>query len=1083
MRYIFWMLAGVIYVGLLGLSLNSLAGENVDKVVVHNSDTKKMGNLNMQNEEITQWISQLGEGQPGDNNEATEALIGIGEPVIPYLLKFLKKESPRGEGRGLSSAQWARLRAAHCLSQLRYPKIVQIILREVQRTTHPVARLIYAIYLTRHDIGKAVEVLVDELKQGEYTLPDVVITLKNIHSPRAIPLLKPLLEDSQTDVRLGAAEVLVSLGDASGESVLLKQLGKERELEAALLLPKKYHKKIIPVLKKHREHPDSEMRTRVAEKLADLGIIEESFELLLDALQREPNPQRRGGDGPLFEIPGIADRIISLIGHPDTYDAFGTQALRDKVIARWRRRWKTEGRKFLRGLDERSPLPGRQELKFGDIYLKKEMRDMRYYFYLAGKKLYEIGTMDGTFPPVGRLLGDQNGIWCHPIKVMDRFEYTILEEGQKPWTLTDCQHFVQQFASCKFHFARNGLKAERQDFVAEDEPALFSVLTLRNETEHPRKINLQFSGWVNIRPSWHSEFQNDLDVIEYQDGMVIGVDSGMEKKWGVVFGTHQLPDKHKLEDNRATLTYQVDLPAHGDTALTFLVLGEHEAGVSAAREKFRSLLESAKEILAQKEALYRKKILDGVKFHCSDDEVNDAFYCAKANLLMLSADYRPYFVAPFLAAGVPTYPQLFGCDTFYSIAGATSGGFDKMARGTLECLASYAQQNSGWVPHEVLTDGIELGKGNTQEILQFVIACGEYFQWTADREFLEKVYPLCKQSIKFVLERFEQDGDAYLEGTGLIEEEGMGTEKIDSACYLYDAFQSLAEMAESQKLQEEAEKYRRRASRLKERFNIDWWNASAQMWADSLKRDGTQRMDGYWSINFPMEIGIAEPEKAQAALKRIEKEWVNHWGCVYRWKPDISEEGVGVVHNNISALAAFMYGQADFGWKMLKLSTPAPRKQGMLGAFDEVLPTPDYAKLVSGQSAANLMQLWSSAPYIEGIIEGLAGIVPQAVFHRVEVFPQLPTDLNSFSLHNLTIGEHKLSLSYQREKNREVTTLIHQNGSVPLRCSVRILWREGQRIILNGKEVTPKKDVQRGVVTNVVDCEILPGDTATIRVE
>ncbi|HEX29835.1 TPA: hypothetical protein ENG04_07110, partial [Candidatus Poribacteria bacterium] len=42
--------------------------------------------------EIKWWIEHLGEGPPGDNNEATEALIKIGKPVIPYLLELLEKE-------------------------------------------------------------------------------------------------------------------------------------------------------------------------------------------------------------------------------------------------------------------------------------------------------------------------------------------------------------------------------------------------------------------------------------------------------------------------------------------------------------------------------------------------------------------------------------------------------------------------------------------------------------------------------------------------------------------------------------------------------------------------------------------------------------------------------------------------------------------------------------------------------------------------------------------------------------------------------------------------------------------------------
>ena len=121
--------------------------------------------------EIKGWIERLGEGPPGDNNEATEALIKIGKPVIPYLLELLEKEPPRSSARALSREQWARLRAAHCLSVLGYPEIVPLLLREIRREPHPIARLIYAIYLTRHDVGKAVEVLVEAVSYTHLTLP------------------------------------------------------------------------------------------------------------------------------------------------------------------------------------------------------------------------------------------------------------------------------------------------------------------------------------------------------------------------------------------------------------------------------------------------------------------------------------------------------------------------------------------------------------------------------------------------------------------------------------------------------------------------------------------------------------------------------------------------------------------------------------------------------------------------------------------------------------------------------------------------------------------------------------------------
>jgi len=371
--------------------------------------------------------------------------------------------------------------------------------------------------------------------------------------------------------------------------------------------------------------------------------------------------------------------------------------------------------------------------------------------------------MDGTFPRVGRLDGDQGGIWCHPIKIIDSFAFGILEEGREPLRLQDASQFVHEFASCRFNFNRNDLKITRQDFVPEGEPALFSLLTMRNETGKARKLEVQFSRSVNIRPSYESGLPNGQDVVNYRDGLVSASDSAMSNKWGVLFGSDQSPVNHQVNGNTGIMTYSVSLPAQGETTLRFLILGEHEAGVDAARGRFKSILGQATESLARKETVYRDRILGGVRFNCSDKAMNEAFYCAKANVMLSAMDLRPYYVAPFLAAGFPIYPWLFGCDSCYSTAGVAAGGFDEEARGTLECLLHFADQKKQGA-HEVASNGRLLGWDHIQETPQLVLACWKHFGWTGDLSFLKRGYPVCKESIAHALATADRDKDGYLEG-------------------------------------------------------------------------------------------------------------------------------------------------------------------------------------------------------------------------------------------------------------------------------------------------------------------------------
>lgn len=615
-----------------------------------------------------------------------------------------------------------------------------------------------------------------------------------------------------------------------------------------------------------------------------------------------------------------------------------------------------------------------QTLAFGNIHRSKPLKD-ETEFLVAGPKLYEFGSMDGGFPRVGRLDGDQGGVWCHPIKLLDGFGFEALEDHQKPWKLLGPSRFEHDFASARFQFERNGLRVTRHDFVPEDEPALVSLLELRNETDRPRELTLRFSTTVNLRPSYESGLPNGPDVLAFRDGLLGGSDPAMPDKWGVVSGCDQSPTDHGISGTNGFLSYRVSLPARGGTTLRFLVVGEHQGGVEAARLRFGSIVGRTAELLADKQALYRERILGGVEFECSDPGITDAFLCAKANVMMSVMDLRPSYPAPFLAAGFPIYTWLFGCDSLHSTSGVTAAGFDQAAHGTLECLLHFAGAHQQGA-HEVASNGRLLGWDHIQETPQLVAACWKQFQWTGDRRFLERVLPICRKIIDHALATADQDQDGYLEGPGLMEQPGMGPERVDSICQLHAAYLGLAGMMEA--LGEPgADGFRARAAELKRSFNRDWWNPGERMWACSLRKDGSQTMDNFWAVVFPQQVGIADPDKAVAALDRIQQEWVNsQWGFVHQWKPNIDGEGVGVVHNTVLAQTAFAYGRPDLAWKLMQLSAKAPLGERMLGAFDETLP-----------GGGDLVQLWSFGPFLECIVEGLAGVRPQAASHRVDLFP------------------------------------------------------------------------------------------------
>tara|TARA_B100000809_G_scaffold119480_1_gene117714 strand:- start:273 stop:3500 length:3228 start_codon:yes stop_codon:yes gene_type:complete len=1020
-------------------------------LVMVEADTQQEETFNHQTKEISYWIGELGQGQPGDNNLATKTLIQMGTKVTPYLLEVLQAEPLPFQSQALLSQHWGRLRAAHCLSQLNYGDIVGLLTREIERDPHPTMQHIYAIYLTRHDLKQSIQALVTNLKKANYTLPDIIITLKNINNPLAIPMLKPLLTTGKPRLKLAAAEILIHLGDTSGANLLLSQKEDENlRLATALLLSDEHLESILPILKNGLNHREAKTRLKIINKLADLGqtnfIIstKDKFLLLLDMLEQEPNAWERGTDLFLKEIPKPADEIIEMIGHPDGYDPSGTTKLRQAVIDRWRRRLNTEGIKWLKGLNPPQIITGNQRATIGKIEISNQDIDMGNHFCLTGQNAYLLGAMDGSFPPVGRFLGDEGGFWTPPTKLLDGFVVTVNEKGQSNWQLDNCTNFQHQFSHNEFLFEKPDLIVRRRDFVIENQPGFFSQLTIRNPENKRRKITLHLQSQINIRPAWRSGLANDIDIINYQEGQVRAEDES-KKGEGLIFGSATSPSEYKLGGNLATLSYHLELPAKGETSISFLFL---KFSPGKSNKEFLEIFHKQNKLLKQKIQIYQDIAFSGVQFNCSDPEVTNAFILAKLNLHMLRFDLRPNLPDLVFLAGYPNYARVFGCDSFYSTPGANSIGFSDTVAGVLKTLADSRENPhgvpSGPVPHEIATSNRLIGIANSQEPPQFIWACWQHFRWTGDQQFLRQIYPICQQSISFLQNHRNMDKDGYVEGNGLIEAPGAGGKTLEATCYLYAAYTSLTEMSLALGHKEEFDDYREKADRLKKNFNRQWWNEKEQMWATALEADGKQRMKNFWSVVFPMETRLADPEKAIIVLKRIQQEWVNQWGGVHTRQEDISQQGSGVVTSNLFGLVGFQYGLAEFGWQMVKSASLAPKQDRMPGGFVEVIPP--------GKS--NFIQLWSVGPFIDMLVQGLGGIEPNAHQNKVIISPSLPSGLSELSFENLQMGEHTFSFSHRRREEMIETVIRHHQGSVPLEARFCIKNEDINTMLVDGQEVT-----------------------------
>jgi len=680
-----------------------------------------------------------------------------------------------------------------------------------------------------------------------------------------------------------------------------------------------------------------------------------------------------------------------------------------------------------------------QPVKMDEIMLTKTQNTDAPYF-LSGKKMYEIGSMRGDYPRIGtHIPGEMGGIWAHPIKVMDGFSFEI-EEGNDIWQLNNCQRFSHTFAYMDFYFEKDELSVNRRDFVVEDRPALFSSLIIKNEKDERKSLKLRFIGMFHIIPSWYSCYPDGNDRVECVDGKFMAYDTKMKTKWGVVVGGNVKPASCTIDGTKGILEYSFTLSPKQARKIDFLIVADHEKGYQEALSEFDSLMNNIDKLFSEKMNYYDEKISKGVAFDCSDPFFTKSFLYARANLVMLTADVSPS-IGRYLFAGIPEYVQLFGCDTEYSIPGLMSVNFSDVAKDALKALARVGIRQGGRIPHEVTTSGNVYNPGNVEETPLFVIACWNYFKWTGDKEFLNDVYSLCKEGVfKYTLRFCDYDKDLYPEGNAMVERPGIGAEQVDSVCYLYEALHALAGMARTEGKIEEASKFDTLAKDIKKRFNEDWWIGRESLFADSLGYNNTQRSDGYWTQVIPMACRIADEDKGLKALRKIERERVNRWGLVHT--KDVDNE-VWTLPTGILAKAEFNYGNVEMGVKQLK-NIAVTSEYGMPGSFKELIP-----------EGMCFMQLWSSAFFLQGVVEGIFGIEPLANKDMVNIFPKLPKGWEYANIKAVRVGKHVMNISYKKHLKEETELIVsHVSGEKDLKCEISLfVSMDTFRIKANGSPI------------------------------
>ena len=725
-------------------------------------------------------------------------------------------------------------------------------------------------------------------------------------------------------------------------------------------------------------------------------------------------------------------------------------------------------------------------------------------YVTAGDKLYMVGHQDGTFPPLGWHVKDEmGGIWAHPIKLLDGFEASYTDQGAVVQLDRASQFTNYPFAN--EHLYTGTLQVQRFQFVPDGKKAVYVEYVFTNKTSEKKSIAFSLVTRSNLRPVWIGErtgMVDSKDLQQFKEGKTVLKDSA--NTWFAVVGSYfpaktealpRLPEKPNVAV--AQSTYSLEIPANGSISFPFVIAGS-VVSESEAIATFSNVLENGSALALAKKRRFQKLATQ------SDIQLSDAKLTQAMRWLKYNADWLINDVDGIgrgITAGMPDYPWFFGGDMTYSLQGLISSGRKDVAYSTIDLIAKLSESTNGngRIVHEVSTNGAVYNPGNINETPQFASLIYKVYCWTGDRDFLNTYFPLVEKGLGWLMQQ-DKDHNLIPDGNGMMEIHGLDSEMIDVATYSAKAFLDASKMAEAVGRTDLTLQYKANYQAIRLKINRDFWVPSSNSYADflgtksqalRLTQDAIERARGLkndwaveelqvlqkqiianpdttkrgfvlhhnWVVNTPMETGLADPEKALAALKTGEK---------FRNKFGMYVTGIDRSENSDKAESyAAKVGKSEFTYTGTVMTLPTGVQaisennynhpdqaydlvQRMIRTFSFALPgsmyevSPDYGMMT---------QAWNSYAFEVPVIQQFFGIQPLAYKKEIYLQPSWPNSLSSGSIKNVEIGDNSLTMSYEHQAKKSTYELLQTK---PWTLYFSPKTGTYKRWVLDGEIVKPK---------------------------
>jgi len=345
--------------------------------------------------------------------------------------------------------------------------------------------------------------------------------------------------------------------------------------------------------------------------------------------------------------------------------------------------------------------------------------------------------------------------------------------------------------------------------------------------------------------------------------------------------------------------------------------------------------------------------------------------------------------------------------------------------------------------------------------LVYIDALFRHFYWTGDMAFAKEMWPVITRHLAWEKRNFDPDDDGLYDAYASIWASDAlqysGGSVTHSSAYNYKANKEAAIIAKL--IGENATPYEAEATKILKAINTTLWMPGKGSYAEFKDLLGNQLLHpnaAVWTLYHALDSDVPDPFQAYQSMRYIDKniphipvraknlEYGYYTISTTKWMPyDWSINNVATAEVMHTALAYWQAGRNDKAfnlWKSELLSTMylggSPGNIGQISFYDAARGEAyrDFADPV--------------AMTARSLVEGLFGILPNALKDELLIKPGFPSSWNNASVHIPDIA-----IDFKRKGKEDIYTIIPAFAKkMHLKLLLKANGTAIQSITVNGKK-------------------------------